>query len=222
MLMQKSTFDTLDFFINSSRIGNMKNNHIIISVFILFMLVSVVSAAAPKTIDGDYPWIRVNPIGDHYVGEIFTISGTTNLLVDSDFIFEILPLALQQPGVTPGGEYSGLSETLKAVKGDTCNEWSVDVDTSSLNPDEYVVNVESVETTSTATTSFNLLEKGATATATKTAAKTTTATMATTPAATEKATLPISTRTEAAAPGFGALVALAGAGAAAGLLIRKD
>lgn len=206
----------------------MNYNRLIIPVFILFMLVSAVSAAAPVTIDGDYPWIRVDHIGDHYAGEQFKISGTTNLPVDSDFIFEMVPFALHQSGASPSGEYSGMSVTFKAVEGDNVNEWSVDVDASSFKPDEYVVNIESIETTSTATTSFNLLEKGATETATKTATKTATATetaatktAVATPVVTKSATQPVSTQTEAAAPGFGALVALAGAGAAA-LLLRKE
>lgn len=212
--MQKSTSDIIIFYVNNSRRGVMKTNRLIMPVFIFFMLVSAVSAAVPVTLDGDYPWIRVDHIGDHYIGEVFTISGTTNLPADSDFIIEIIPLALQQPGVPPAGEYSGSSETFRAVKGDTYSEWSIDVDASSLKPDEYVVNVESVETTSTATTSFNLLEKAAKATAT-------TKTSVSTSFATEKATLPLSTRTEAEAPGFGALLTLAGAGAAV-LITRRE
>ncbi|WP_048150131.1 PGF-CTERM sorting domain-containing protein [Methanolacinia paynteri] len=190
------------------------------------MLVSAVSASTPvkeTTIDGDYPWIRVDMTGghEHYVGEQFTISGTTNLPVDYTLIFETMSMSYS-PGASNAGEYSGLSETLKVVKGDPYNKWSVDIDTSTFEPDEYIVNVESVETTSTATTSFDLLEKGATATTTKTAGETATTpvppTISITTAATTNTQTPTAT---AAAPGFGALAALIALGAAA-LILRKE
>ena len=201
----------------------MKKNFLVISVIIFFLLVSFVSAATPvkeKTIDGDYPWIRVNSIGEHYVGEQFTISGTTNLPVDDNFIFEISS-SYSPDAPTNTGEYSGLAETIKVVKGEPYNEWSVDIDTSSFKPDEYIVNVESVETTSTATTSFDLLEKGMTTT-TKTVGETATTTVPpTTSTTTAATTIPQTPTATAAAPGFGAIVALIALGAAA-VLLRKE
>jgi PGF-CTERM protein len=205
----------------------MKKNYLIISVLIFFLLVSCVSAATSVkelTIDGDYPWIRIDRIGERYVGEQFTISGTTNLPVDDNFIFEAVSSSYI-PGVPNNGEYSGLAETIKVVKGDPYNEWSVDIDTSSFKPDEYTVNVESVETTSTATTSFDLLEKGAAATTIKTATATITVppttSDTTTVATTVATTVPSTPTATAAAPGFGALVSLIALGTAAALLIRK-
>jgi trimeric autotransporter adhesin len=208
----------------------MKKNFLVISVLIFFLLVSFVSASTPvkeTTIDGDYPWIRVNSIGEHYVGEQFTISGTTNLPVDDNLIFEISS-SYSPDAPTNTGEYSGLAKVIKVVKGEPYNEWSVDIDTSSFKPDEYIVNVESIETTSTATTSFDLLEKGM-ATATKTsiqtvmATKTATSTKTTTPVVTTEATTIPSTPTPtAAAPGFGVLVSLIALGTAAALLTKKE
>ena len=198
----------------------MKKNRLIVPVFIFFLLVSFVSAAAPSketTTDGDYPWIRVDQIGDHYVGEQFTISGTTNIPVDEDFIFETVSLSKWQ-----NGDYSGQSQIVTVVKGDTTNKWSVDIDASTFKPDEYVVNIEAVGADSTATTSFKLLEKRAATTAIKTA----TATITVSPP-TSSATAVTTTSTQApppttTTPGFGALVSLIALGTAAALFLRKE
>ncbi|WP_052418691.1 PGF-CTERM sorting domain-containing protein [Methanolacinia paynteri] len=206
----------------------MKKNRLIVPIFVFFLLVSSVSAAAPSketTIDGDYPWIRIDSIGDHYVGDQFTISGTTNIPVDESFIFETVSSSKWQ-----NGDYSGQSQIVTVVKGDTNNKWSVDVDASTFKPDEYVVNVESVGTDSTALTTFNLLEKRATTTTVKTAAttaiKTTTATITVPPptssATAKTTTIPQAPPATTAAPGFGAIVSLIALGTAATIFLRKE
>ncbi|MBN1432056.1 MAG: DUF3821 domain-containing protein [Methanomicrobiaceae archaeon] len=160
------------------------------------------------------PWIRINAIGDHYVGDQFTIAGTTNLAVDDDIICEVTSSSFKPTQKTQSGEFSGQSSTVKVVEGETYNEWSMDVDASTFKPDEYIVNVESIETTATATTTFNVLtgQPTVTATATSTGAAPVTAT----------ATATQATPTSTAAPGFGALVALIGLGAVAALVLRKE
>ncbi|WP_421909239.1 MEMAR_RS02690 family S-layer glycoprotein [Methanolacinia petrolearia] len=160
------------------------------------------------------PWIRINTVGDHYVGDQFTISGTTNLAVDDDLIVEVTSSSFTATQKSQSGEFSGQSETVKVVAGTTYNEWSMDVDASTFKADEYIVNVESIETSATATTTFNILTPGP-----STATPTTTATsgpVTTTPTTTQ------ATPTETAAPGFGALVALIGLGAVAALVLRKE
>ena len=203
----------------------MKKKFLVISVLIFFLLASFVSAATPAketTIDGDYPWIRVNSIGEHYVGEQFTISGTTNLPVNEILIVDIVSSSFSPTKEVQSGEFTGQSETVKIVKGDTSNKWSMDVDASTLKPDEYVVNVEAIITDSTATTSFDLLEKGATATKTKTAGETATITVPpTTSTTTAATTIPQTPTATAAAPGFGAIAALIALGVAA-VLLRKE
>jgi len=159
------------------------------------------------------PWIRINSIGDHYVGDQFTISGTTNLAVDDDLIVDVTSSSFTATKKSQSGEFSGKSETVKVVEGTTYNEWSMDLDASTFKADEYIVNVESIETSATATTTFNVLTGGPTATVTGTA---TTAVVTTTATATQ------ATPTETAAPGFGALVALIGLGAVAALVLRKE
>ncbi|ADN35170.1 conserved hypothetical protein [Methanolacinia petrolearia DSM 11571] len=160
------------------------------------------------------PWIRINTVGDHYVGDQFTISGTTNLAVDDDLIVEVTSSSFTATQKSQSGEFSGQSETVKVVAGTTYNEWSMDVDASTFKADEYIVNVESIETSATATTTFNILTPGP---STPTVTSTATSGPVTTTATTTQAT-----PTETAAPGFGALVALIGLGAVAALVLRKE
>jgi trimeric autotransporter adhesin len=160
------------------------------------------------------PWIRINTIGDHYVGEQFIISGTTNLAVDDEIIVEVTSSSFTATKKSQSSEFSGVAENVKVVEGTTYNEWSMDVDASTYTPDEYIVNVESIETSATATTTFNIL-KG---TPPVTVPPTGTSTSVVTTAATTAPTTP----TETAAPGFGALVALIGLGAVAALVLRKE
>ncbi|UUX93708.1 MEMAR_RS02690 family S-layer glycoprotein [Methanoplanus endosymbiosus] len=162
------------------------------------------------------PWIRINSIGDHYVGDQFTLTGTTNLAVGDDIIVEVTSSSFAPTQKTQSGEFSGVSSTIQVVEGTTYNEWSMDVDASTFKPDEYIVKAEAIEADATATTTFNVL-KGTTPTTAPTTAPTTGPTTAPTVAPTEQPT-PKPT----ASPGFGALIALIGLGAVAALVLRKD
>ena len=160
------------------------------------------------------PWIRIDSIGDKYVGSTFTISGTTNLAVDNDFLIDVLSSAFQPTEKTATGEFAGQSGTIKVTKGDAgYNTWSFEVDATSFLPDEYIVKVESIEAGTTATTTFNVLEGVPVTQPPATPVPTTPP--ATQPPATQPPATP-------ASPGFGALVAIAGLGAVAFLVLRRD
>ena len=179
-------------------------NRLIIFVFIFFLLASSVSAVVTTeetTTDGDDPWIRITASSYYYTSNPFTISGTTNLPVDDTLIVEIVSTSFSTGSESEGKEYSGLSEAVKIVKGDSDNKWSINVDPTEFIPGEYDVRVESVERDSTAATTFELLGEVK-------ASKTPTTT----------STPPATTTT----PGFGALVSLIALGTAAALLIRKE
>ncbi|MCZ9311828.1 MAG: MEMAR_RS02690 family S-layer glycoprotein [Methanocorpusculum sp.] len=157
------------------------------------------------------PWIRINSPGDKAVGSKFTISGTTNLAVDDQILVEVMSSSFTAVDKTSTSTTSGVSQTTKVVKGDTDNTWSVDVDTTNWKLDEYTIKVNGIEVDVTTTTNFNLVEKlpdTPTPTATGTTAPTTTATATTT--ATPQT------------PGFGAFIALAGLGAVALLVLRRN
>lgn len=160
------------------------------------------------------PWIRVDTIGDKTVGSTFTITGTTNLGVDNDLLVEVTSSAFQPTEKTQATGFSGASGTVKVMKGDAgYNTWSFEVDASAFKADEYIVTVESIEADASTTANFNVLEAVPVTQPPATPVPTTPP--ATQPPATEVPATP-------ASPGFGALVAIAGLGAVAFLVLRRD
>ena len=161
------------------------------------------------------PQIFIDPIGDKEAGSKFTISGTTNLAVGDKLIIDVTSAAFQPSKKTETSGFASASGTVTVEKGDGMNKWSFEVDATGFKPDQYIVKIESVETDTTQTANFNVVEPKPTTqpTGNVTVQPTGTATTATT-------TAPATTPTQS--PGFGALVALAGLGAVAFLVLRRD
>jgi len=160
------------------------------------------------------PWIRIDPISDKYIGTTFTISGTTNLGVDNELLVDVKSSAFQPTEKTASGEFSGDAGTVKVVAGDAgYNTWSFEVNAAAFKADEYIVKVESIEADTTTTDTFNVLE-GVPPTQPPATTPPTTQPPATTP--------PTEVPATPASPGFGALVAIAGLGAVAFLVLRRD
>ncbi|HJK78805.1 MAG TPA: MEMAR_RS02690 family S-layer glycoprotein [Methanocorpusculum sp.] len=157
------------------------------------------------------PWIRINNPGDQAAGSKFTITGTTNLAVDDQILVEVMSSSFTAVDKTSTSTTSGVSQTTKVVKGDTDNTWSVDVDTTNWKLDEYTIKVNGIEVDVTTTTNFNLVEKVVTPTPTATAT-----------GATPTTTTAPATTTPTQTPGFGAFIALAGLGAVALLVLRRN
>ncbi|WP_214041603.1 MEMAR_RS02690 family S-layer glycoprotein [Methanoculleus sp.] len=159
------------------------------------------------------PNIFIDAIGDKAAGSTFTITGTTNLLAGDTLNVEVTSAAFQPTTKTEAAGFANIAGTVEVQQGDGANTWSFEVDGSSFKPDQYIVSVESIETDTTATATFNVVEvvptTQPTATATGTAVTTPTTTATTTAIPTQS-------------PGFGALVALAGLGAVAFLVLRRD
>ena len=146
------------------------------------------------------PWIKIENPGDQAVDSTFTITGTTNLAVDDQILVEVVSSSFNAIDKTSTSSTSGISMTTKVVAGEgTDNVWSVEVDTTNWKLDEYNVKAEVVGKSVSDTAKFNLVEKVVTPTATATAT-----------------TAPTQT------PGFGAFVALAGLGAVALLVLRRN
>jgi len=160
--------------------------------------------------------LAIDPIGDKSAGSTFTISGTTNLAAGENVIVEVTSASFQ-PGQT--GQTTGFSSdagTVTVQAGEATNTWSFEVDGTSFRPDQYIVSVESIEASITATGQFNVIEGPVEPTQP-------TGNVTTQP--TETATTTATTTTEATptqSPGFGALLALAGLGAVAFLVLRRD
>jgi PGF-CTERM protein len=161
------------------------------------------------------PWITIDTIGAKYVGDVFTITGETNLAEGDELLVEVVSASFKPTEKTASGEFSGVSGTTDVVAGEDYNAWSFEVDAASFKPDEYIVRVESVDADYTATSTFDVLAGAPPTTAPATTAPpVTTAPATTAPPATAE---PTPTPT----PGFGALIALIGLGAVAVLVVRK-
>ena len=157
------------------------------------------------------PKITINNPGDQGVGTTFTVSGTTNLAVDDEILIEIQSTAFDAVDKSQSSGTSGYTQATKVVAGDGIdNVWSIEVDTTNWELDEYNIKAEAIGKSVQDTATFNLVEKVVTPTATATGATpTTTATATATTAPTQT-------------PGFGAFVALAGLGAVALLVLRRN
>ncbi len=169
------------------------------------------------------PVITINPIGDHAVGDKFTVTATTNLAVGDNVLFTIYSSSFQPTDKSASGEFSGASGTVQVTQGTNgLNAVSFDVDASTFKPDEYLVTAQSVGLPgpgATGTALFNVLSVAPT-----TVAPTTVATIAT-PVPTTVATQPptvVPTPTPTKTPGFGALVAVIGLGAVAFIIVRRN
>ena len=159
------------------------------------------------------PRILIDPIGDVPAGSTFTISGTTNLAVGDTLNIEVTSAAFTPTEKSEGSGFASVARTTEVKAGDGANVWSVEIDGSNFKPDQYIVKVECIETDTTATTNFNVVEAVPT-----TPTVTPTGTVTTTTPPVETTVTPTGTET----PGFGALLALAGLGAVAYLVLRRD
>ena len=103
------------------------------------------------------PAASINPIGDHAVGDTFTISGSTNLAAGDNVLVEIRSASFAPTGKNAASGSSGASGTVTVVAGSgSSNRWSFDVDTAGWKPDEYLVTVSGVTIDVTGSASFSL------------------------------------------------------------------
>src|SRR5208283_4607912 len=100
-------------------------------------------------------------IGDHNVGDKFTITGTTNLAVGDNVLFTVRSSSFQPTDKTQGAAFAGASGTVQVTQGTNgLNAVSFDVDASTFKPDEYLVTASSVGLPgpgATGTALFNVL-----------------------------------------------------------------
>ncbi len=168
----------------------------------------------------EVPKITILPIGDHQVGDKFTIQGTTNLAVDDQILVQVVSSSFQPTDKTQSGEFSGSTGTVKVVAGTQgFNTWSFPVDASSFKPDEYICQAQGITVTGAqASTLFNVVEFTPTTVPT-TVPPTAVPSVTTAPPTAPPTTVPTAKPTTQ--PGFGALIAVIGLGAVAFLVVRK-
>jgi hypothetical protein len=106
------------------------------------------------------PTAFIDPIGDHVVGDKFTITGSTNIAADNKLLVEITSSSFKPSQKQQSGEFSGSSGTVTIEPGiGGMNRWSFDVDASTFRPDEYLVRISGTVIEVTASTTFNIFEK---------------------------------------------------------------
>jgi hypothetical protein len=115
------------------------------------------------------PSAFINPVGDHVVGDQFTIMGSTNLAEGDKLLIEITSSSFKPTSKSQDAEFSGASGTITVETGSgTLNRWSFPVDASTFKPDEYIVKVSGITVEVTGSTLFNVVETIPTITATPT------------------------------------------------------
>ncbi len=108
----------------------------------------------------DEPVSLINPIGNHAIGDMFTITGSTNLAVGDDLLVEIYSSSFGPTHKLQSGEFSGSTGTITVGPGTNgYNAWSFYVDTSSFKADEYLVKVSGVTQDVVASTTFTVTER---------------------------------------------------------------
>jgi PGF-CTERM protein len=167
--------------------------------------------------------VTINPIGVQTIGSKFEITGTTNLDYDgNDLLVEVTSSSFAPTAKDQSGAFSGATGTVQITQGvDGINKWAFTVDAATFKPDEYIVRVSGVTVDIVDTAVFTVTEAQVVQ---PTVAPTIAPTIVPTEVPTTVAT-PVPTATEEPtpvptpeptkdAPGFGALFALAGLGAA--------
>lgn len=129
------------------------------------------------------PEAFIDPIGDHYVGDKFTITGSTNLAAGDELMVEVVSSSFKPTEKSQSGEFSGTSGTVSVVPGTGgYNRWSFDVDATGFKPDEYIVKVSAILQDVSGSTYFNIINRPSpTVTTVTTVPATTTLPTSTTP-----------------------------------------
>jgi hypothetical protein len=110
------------------------------------------------TFSVEEPYIFIDPIGDKAAGSKFTITGTTNVAVGDKLIVDVTSAAFGPSKKTEASGFGSVSGSAVVEKGDGANKWSFEVDAAEFKPDQYIVKVECIETETTATANFNVVE----------------------------------------------------------------
>jgi hypothetical protein len=89
------------------------------------------------------PWIIINPISNHYIGDVFEINGTTNLGIDEKVLVYVTGRVLSVPYPGVAGTTYGTNGTARIWCGNSgINFWNFSVNSSRFNTNFYFVQVE--------------------------------------------------------------------------------
>jgi hypothetical protein len=92
------------------------------------------------------PFISINEIGPKYVGDAFSITGSTNLAEGDELNIEIFYTDdITQDGIPKNGKSPIINGITRIVRGTTHNFWSFDV-SPPLSSGDFIIIVTSIET----------------------------------------------------------------------------
>lgn len=100
---------------------------------LLLIIVCSECVGTVSAIVEDSLYITINPVGDHAIGDIITISGTTNSPVNTTLWIQAGPKEYTK--YPP--HYIG--ERVQVVQGTNSNLWSIQINTSTFAIDEYSI-----------------------------------------------------------------------------------
>lgn len=116
----------------------MKSKRIILGIILIAgILVTTIGLAAAYGIS--LPYLTINPIDTPEAGELLILSGTTNLPAGTELLVKVR----EEPGVSTDGLEKTNTGTSAMVIEQTNgpNRWSAPIDTSTLRPDKYRIEV---------------------------------------------------------------------------------
>lgn len=94
----------------------------------------------------EHAFITLDPVPDKKIGDLFLITGKTNLSVGTDIMWEVKPTILDKGNEINGsGTLSGTMANSQVTRGTGTNRVSFALNTYELSPDEYNVSVSTVE-----------------------------------------------------------------------------
>ena len=90
------------------------------------------------------PWISINPVSDHYVGDVFEINGTTNFGSDDNLNTTIIQSSFSRcPRIySDCYRYTSIQSTIIVQDGD-CekNNWTYSANLSGFKPERYIIDI---------------------------------------------------------------------------------
>lgn len=106
----------------------------------------------------DNPVIRFGSIENKHVGDKITITATTNLAVDNEIMIEIYSSSFDPNQKKYSRAFSGASGVVKVLKGNSgMNVIAFDLDTSTFEPDEYIVKASAMLVDVNVEVKFNII-----------------------------------------------------------------
>jgi len=171
------------------------------------------------------PFISIDHVPNHRIGDTLSIHGTTNIAVGDQILVTVTSLAFTPTTKSQSGGFSASSGSTAVYtsNGSSLNEFTISFDTTGYKPDEYSITAEGIVNNVVATSSFNMVEQTIPPTTIPTTVPPTTV-PTTAPPTPPPTTVPttVPTTEPTSSPGFGAMISVCGLVAVAYLVLRRE